>query len=132
MGSPLFWIDAQLPPALATWINGAGGQAIHLLDLDLLRAGDPEIFTKARDAGAVIVTKDEDFVLLLESQGAPPQIVWITLGNVRNTVLCTRSGRVDGRRLKHRWSRVSPWLNSATCRSSENRRTHSLRRLTPT
>jgi predicted nuclease of predicted toxin-antitoxin system len=38
-------------------------------------------------AAAVVVTKDEDFVRLLEQHGPPPQIVWVTCGNVRNAVL---------------------------------------------
>jgi predicted nuclease of predicted toxin-antitoxin system len=87
MGVPLYWIDAQLPPVLASWINGDGGRAVHVEEIGLLRAPDPEIFTKARAANAVVVTKDEDFVLLLESRGPPPQVVWITLGNVRNAEL---------------------------------------------
>lgn len=37
-----------------------------------------------RDAGAIVITKDDDFLRLLERQGPPPQVVWITLGNVRN------------------------------------------------
>lgn len=87
MGGPWFWIDAQLPPALAEWIKAAGGRAAHVDELGMLRAPDPEIFTAARAANAVVVTKDEDFVLLLESEGPPPQVVWITVGNVRNAAL---------------------------------------------
>lgn len=34
-----------------------------------------------------MVTKDEDFVQLLEHRGPPPQIVWVTCGNVRNETL---------------------------------------------
>jgi hypothetical protein len=36
---------------------------------------------------SVVVTKDEDFVRLLERHGPPPQIVWVTCGNVRNAAL---------------------------------------------
>ena len=46
--SPLFWIDAQLPPALAEWIVEAGGQAAHVEDLGMLRAPDPETFPTIR------------------------------------------------------------------------------------
>ncbi len=38
---------------------------------------------RARGA-AVLVTKDEDFVDRVHHQGPPPQIVWVTCGNVRN------------------------------------------------
>ena len=30
------------------------------------------------------MTKDADFVTLLESKGPPPQVIWITCGNTTN------------------------------------------------
>ena len=43
------------------------------------------IFAAARAGGAaVVVTKDDDFVRLLDRHGPPPQVVWVTCGNVRN------------------------------------------------
>ncbi len=33
------------------------------------------------------MTKDNDFVLLLDRLGPPPQILWITCGNTSNTHL---------------------------------------------
>ena len=30
------------------------------------------------------LTKDEDFLTLFERRGPPPQVVWISCGNVRN------------------------------------------------
>jgi len=33
------------------------------------------------------MTNDEDFVLLLQALGAPPQIVWLTCGNTSNAEL---------------------------------------------
>jgi predicted nuclease of predicted toxin-antitoxin system len=30
------------------------------------------------------VTKDSDFLMLLDRFGAPPQVVWITIGNCSN------------------------------------------------
>ena len=53
-------------------------------DLGLRDAEDPEIFQKARDAGVVMMTKDEDFVHLVERNGPPPQVVWVTSGNMPN------------------------------------------------
>ena len=38
----------------------------------------------AREAGAVVMTKDSDFVLLLEELGPPPQVLWLTVGNTSN------------------------------------------------
>jgi predicted nuclease of predicted toxin-antitoxin system len=59
------------------------------MELAMLTAPDENIFIAAREARAVIVTKDEDFVRLLEAHGAPPQVVWVTVGNVRNARLRT-------------------------------------------
>lgn len=57
------WIDAQLPPALAQWLNQQFGVNAHGLDtLGLRHAKDMDIFQAARRLDHVIMTKDEDFV----------------------------------------------------------------------
>lgn len=33
------------------------------------------------------MTKDSDFVLLLDKLGAPPQVIWVTCGNTSNARL---------------------------------------------
>ncbi len=33
------------------------------------------------------MTKDSDFVLLLEQLGPPPQVLWLTIGNTSNAHL---------------------------------------------
>lgn len=83
------WLDAQLPPLLAGWINGQGWglQAIAVRELGLRDASDPVIFQAARAAGAVVMTKDRDFIRLLEEQGPPPQVIWLRLGNCSNAAL---------------------------------------------
>ena len=88
---PRVWIDAQLPPALARWLaREQGVDAVHVDDAGFLGAGDPEIFRAARAGGAAaVVTKDDDFVRLLDQHG-PPQVVWVRWGNVRNRVLRQR------------------------------------------
>ena len=55
------WLDAQLSPAIA------------LRDLGLRDATDREIFFEARASDAIVMTKDSDFVRLLEEHGAPPK-----------------------------------------------------------
>lgn len=81
------WIDAQLSPSLALWIN----QHYHSIftahsirSLGLRDAGDEFIFQKAKTKKAVIMSKDADFVKLLERFGTPPQLIWITSGNTSN------------------------------------------------
>lgn len=53
-------------------------------DLGLRDATDQVIFNAARAAQAIVVTKDRDFVEMVERLGTPPQVVWITCGNTSN------------------------------------------------
>lgn len=81
----IFWLDAQLPPRIAVWLAARFGIEAHAVrDLGLRDAPDREIFAAARRAGAVLVSKDSDFVDLVERLGAPPQLIWVTCGNVTN------------------------------------------------
>lgn len=60
------------------------------------------IFTRARDAQAVVITKDRDFLELLERHGPPPQVVWRTCGNTSNASLRALLGNV--------WPRIADLL----------------------
>jgi predicted nuclease of predicted toxin-antitoxin system len=81
----ILWIDAQLSPALAPWLSERFGvRAFSAKYVGYRDAEDSEIFHAAREAGAVVMTKDSDFVDLLEQHGAPPQVLWVTLGNTSN------------------------------------------------
>ena len=78
-------IDAQLSPGLARWLSDHHGvEAIPVRSLGLLDATDEAIFDAACNAGAVVMTKDRDFVQLLDRAGPPPQVLWITCGNTSN------------------------------------------------
>ena len=82
------WTDAHLSPALAPWLRAAFGvEAAPLRDLGLRDAEDAAIYAAARAAGAVLLTKDSDFVDLLTRHGPPPQILWLTCGNTTNAAL---------------------------------------------
>jgi predicted nuclease of predicted toxin-antitoxin system len=61
-----------------------GVTCLHVRDLGLRDAEDREIFRKARDAGSVVMTKDEDFIRIIERAGPPPQVIWVTTGNMSN------------------------------------------------
>lgn len=83
------WIDAQLSPSLAKWITvNLGFSAIAVRELGLRDAKDFEIFQAAREANAIILTKDSDFPHLLSQHGPPPQILWLTCGNTSNDNVC--------------------------------------------
>lgn len=79
------WVDAQLSPALAMWIaNRFDVVATPVSAIGLRDATDEEIFDEGRRARAVVMTKDADFVRLVEQRGPPPQILWVTVGNTSN------------------------------------------------
>jgi predicted nuclease of predicted toxin-antitoxin system len=79
------WIDAQMSPAIAAWISSNYAvSAVAIRDLGLRDADDKEIFHAARQEKAVVMTKDSDFVLLLDKLGPPPQVIWVTCGNTSN------------------------------------------------
>ena len=70
---------------LAPWLRAEFDvEAEAVRDLGLRDAQDLEIFEAARKASAVMVTKDRDFVDLVERLGSPPQVLWLTLGNTSN------------------------------------------------
>jgi predicted nuclease of predicted toxin-antitoxin system len=76
-----FIVDAQLPPALATAIRSVGHEADHVADLGLVEAEDEDIWHYAADHGAVIITKDEDFVIIHRRNAGAVVVVWLRLGN---------------------------------------------------
>ena len=84
----ILWLDAQISPWLGPWIlRQFEVDVVHVRDLGLREAEDPAIFDKARRAKAVVLTKDEDFVALVERLNPPPQVIWLTCGNVSNARL---------------------------------------------
>lgn len=84
------WIDAQLSPFIASWINANFPElnAIALRSINLQDASDYDIFRQARKANVIVMSKDYDFVKLIELHGVPPKLIWITCGNTSNVRLC--------------------------------------------
>ena len=39
---------------------------------------------KAKEMSAVVLTKDEDFVVLVRTLQASPKVIWLTCGNTSN------------------------------------------------
>ncbi|MGJ3230655.1 MAG: DUF5615 family PIN-like protein [Oceanicaulis sp.] len=81
LNKPL-WLDAHLKPSLAPWIADRFGLVAYSFErLGHLRTADEKIFALAREADAVVVTKDADFLRLLAANGPPPSVLWLTMGN---------------------------------------------------
>jgi predicted nuclease of predicted toxin-antitoxin system len=82
------WVDAQLSPSIAVWIRNNYPFDSHALrELGLRDAEDETIFTAARKADAILLTKDSDFIRLLERFGPPPSVILLTCGNTSNANL---------------------------------------------
>jgi predicted nuclease of predicted toxin-antitoxin system len=83
-----FLVDEQLPAALVDWLTQRGGcTATHVRDVGLKAAEDADIRSHCLSTGAVLITKDEDFVSRGDLSGAGLQVIWIRLGNASNDVL---------------------------------------------
>lgn len=97
------WLDAQLSPAVAVWISREFSvPAVAVRDLGLRDAKDRQIFLAAREANAVVMTKDADFVHLVKQSGPPPQVIFLTCGNTSNSQLKEI--------LKHTFVQTMEWI----------------------
>ena len=97
-----FLIDAQLPPALSRWLAERGHEASHVADRGMTGASDAAIASAAETEGAILVTKDEDFVALR----LPDRfgLLWLRVGNATNAALFAW--------LEPRWSQIESLLGS--------------------
>lgn len=82
-----FLVDAQLPPALARMLAAKGFAAEHVYDIEFGEAEDHQIWAYAKQTHAIIITKDEDFVVLASFDPNGPPIVWVRLGNTTKQAL---------------------------------------------
>ena len=83
-----FIIDTQLPPALARFLSQRGFDAIHTTYFPnghLL--ADTEIVKIAIRENRIIVSKDSDFFDNFLLRGAPPQVLLLQFGNIKNREL---------------------------------------------
>lgn len=85
----IIWIDAQLSPAIAAWINRnyENIKAESLRSLGLRDATDLKIFNEAKKVNAIIMSKDDNFIQHIEKYDIPPKLIWITCGNTSNARL---------------------------------------------
>ena len=82
------WLDAHLSPRIAQWLAETFSVSARTVrDFGLRDAEDEEIFLAAKKAADVVITKDSDFVELLERHGSPPKIIWLTCGNTSDAAL---------------------------------------------
>jgi predicted nuclease of predicted toxin-antitoxin system len=83
------WLNSNLSPIIAKWMQEATGWVVkssYILQLN--DAEDLTIYNAAKKKGhVIIVSKDKDFVSLVELFGAPPKLILIKKENCDNRVL---------------------------------------------
>ena len=73
-----FLLDNNLSVRLTPLLQNAGHDAVHVRELGLASASDPEVLNEARDSQRILVSADTDFstILSLEHASSPSLILW--------------------------------------------------------
>lgn len=79
-----FVIDAQLPPALGRWLGERGHEAEHVIDALGGSATDDAVVAHAARSGAVLLSKDADFLAVHPPRRLGYRLVWLRCGNITN------------------------------------------------
>ena len=83
-----FIVDAQLPKALALFLNTIGHDAIHTIDLpEQNRTSDNLIIDIAIKENRIVISKDSDFLESYMVNGLPNKLLLIKTGNLPNSEL---------------------------------------------
>ncbi len=85
-----FWIDNNLPPQMAIWLQrDFNVSAKSFYDLNFQTTEDSKIFEIAANRlnTIIITTKDIDFVKLSEENPTLPKILYLNVGNISNKKL---------------------------------------------
>jgi len=91
--------DENLSRRLVNLLAAEFPDSTHV-DIAGLRARpDVEIWEAARSGGFVIVSKDNDFRQLSFLHGAPPKVVWLSVGNA-STAIIAELMRAEANRLR--------------------------------
>jgi predicted nuclease of predicted toxin-antitoxin system len=77
-------LDNNISPTLCKEFKDIYPGIIHVSQVSLENAGDIVVWEYAREKDLHIMTKDKDFIALLNQKGHPPKIIWLQLGNCTN------------------------------------------------
>ena len=99
-----FLIDNQLPAALSRFFASVGCDSLHVIEIGLGSASDAEVWRYACEEGRTVVTKDEDFLHLVNRQPQSGGLIWVRLGNCRTANLLTQFERL--------WPRIHASLDA--------------------
>ena len=81
-------LDANISWKLVNKLKPIFGECVHVDLLGMnVPAEDIDIWNYAENNGFIIITKDNDFIDLLELNGFPPKVVLLRTGNNRSQSL---------------------------------------------
>ena len=112
-----FLVDAQLPTALARWLEARGHHAEHAADIGMESSPDVALWQRALDTHSVLVSKDADFMHLVTLRSPSPKLVWVRIGNTRRAQLlaefnealeCIIATLEEGEAIVELWSGQQP------------------------
>lgn len=83
----LFLVDAQLPIGLVRMLEQHGHESQHVADLEMMETSDRDIWKWAKQSKSIIISKDEDFVILHNADEHPVPLIWVRVSNTRRKVL---------------------------------------------
>ncbi len=73
--------DENLSPRLCRLLGDVYPGSTHVRDIGLRGAQDERIWSHARENGFLVVSKDNDFRQQSFLRGAPPKVIWLSVGN---------------------------------------------------
>lgn len=76
-----FLFDENLSFKLVRLLADLFPESVHVRDVGLKAADDPEIWKYAQDNSLIICSKDSDLHQRSFLFGFPPKVVWVRLGN---------------------------------------------------
>jgi predicted nuclease of predicted toxin-antitoxin system len=82
-----FLVDQNLPLGLAEVLTALGHDALHVKQLNLSTASDHRVWQTAVSLGAVIVSKDGDFISFVARGAGGAALVRLRIGNCANAAL---------------------------------------------
>jgi predicted nuclease of predicted toxin-antitoxin system len=84
-----FLLDANLPGQLANVFIDAAHDCAHMESVLPRYSADMEIVRAVNESGAVVVSRDADFVQFSKDGTLTVPLVWIRLGNIRRTAMAS-------------------------------------------
>lgn len=97
--------DENLSPRLINLLAGEFPLCTHLETLGMRGITDASIWDYAKKHGFAIVSKDNDFRQRAFVYGAPPQVIWLSIGNA--------STRAVAELLRSRVARIQSFIQDS-------------------